>query len=102
MALADRNGLYGVARFHTSAKHNQVKAHIGAEDCSLIVRQQACSPCSGFLISTPMNLRASCCSAHRKLDIRISASSSRVSKCVRLQRLKVQQHSMIWKNFPLV
>jgi error-prone DNA polymerase len=31
MALADRNGLYGVARFHTSAKHNQVKAHIGAE-----------------------------------------------------------------------
>jgi error-prone DNA polymerase len=31
MALTDRNGLYGVARFHTSAKHNQVKAHIGAE-----------------------------------------------------------------------
>jgi error-prone DNA polymerase len=31
MALADRNGLYGVARFHTSAKHNQVRAHIGAE-----------------------------------------------------------------------
>jgi len=31
MALADRNGLYGVARFHTSAKHNQIKAHIGAE-----------------------------------------------------------------------
>jgi error-prone DNA polymerase len=31
MALADRNGLYGVARFHTSAKNNKVKAHIGAE-----------------------------------------------------------------------
>ncbi len=31
MALADRNGLYGVARFHTSATQNQVKAHIGAE-----------------------------------------------------------------------
>jgi error-prone DNA polymerase len=31
MALADRNGLYGVARFHTSARHNQVRAHIGAE-----------------------------------------------------------------------
>ena len=31
MALTDRNGLYGVARFHTSAKNNQVKAHIGAE-----------------------------------------------------------------------
>ena len=31
MALTDRNGLYGVARFHTSAKNNEVKAHIGAE-----------------------------------------------------------------------
>ena len=31
MALADRNGLYGVARFHTSAKQNKVRAHIGAE-----------------------------------------------------------------------
>jgi len=31
LALADRNGLYGAARFHTSAEHNQIKAHIGAE-----------------------------------------------------------------------
>ena len=31
MALADRNGVYGVARFHTTAKRNGVKAHIGAE-----------------------------------------------------------------------
>lgn len=31
MALTDRNGLYGVARFHGSAKNNEVKAHIGAE-----------------------------------------------------------------------
>ena len=31
IALADRNGLYGVARFHTAAKRLQVKAHIGAE-----------------------------------------------------------------------
>src|SRR5258708_24392313 len=31
MAKADRNGLYGAARFHTSAKLNKVKAHIGAE-----------------------------------------------------------------------
>ncbi len=31
MALADRNGLYGVARFHTSAKRQGLKAHIGAE-----------------------------------------------------------------------
>jgi error-prone DNA polymerase len=31
MALLDRNGLYGAARFHTTAKENGVRAHIGAE-----------------------------------------------------------------------
>ncbi len=31
MALLDRNGLYGSARFHSSAKTNGVQAHIGAE-----------------------------------------------------------------------
>src|ERR1700722_3748722 len=31
IALADRNGLYGAARFHTAAKRLQVRAHIGAE-----------------------------------------------------------------------
>jgi error-prone DNA polymerase len=31
MALADRNGLYGIARFHTEAKRCGVQAHIGAE-----------------------------------------------------------------------
>jgi error-prone DNA polymerase len=31
IALLDRNGLYGAARFHTSAKRNGVRAHIGAE-----------------------------------------------------------------------
>ena len=31
MALLDHNGVYGVARFHTSGKRNSVRAHIGAE-----------------------------------------------------------------------
>jgi len=31
LALADRNGLYGAARFHTQAKKAGVKAHVGAE-----------------------------------------------------------------------
>jgi len=31
IALADRNGIYGSARFHTSAKLNKIRAHIGAE-----------------------------------------------------------------------
>src|SRR5260370_30818854 len=31
MALLDRNGVYGTARFHTSAKRNEVHAHVAAE-----------------------------------------------------------------------
>jgi error-prone DNA polymerase len=31
MALLDRNGVYGSARFHTSARRNRVRAHVGAE-----------------------------------------------------------------------
>src|ERR1700752_2110922 len=31
IALLDRKGVYGAARFHTSAKRNNVRAHIGAE-----------------------------------------------------------------------
>ncbi len=31
MALLDRNGVYGSARFHASARRNDVRAHIGAE-----------------------------------------------------------------------
>lgn len=31
IALADRNGLYGAARFHTAGKRSNIRAHIGAE-----------------------------------------------------------------------
>jgi error-prone DNA polymerase len=31
MALLDRNGVYGSARFHTSAQRNGIQAHVGAE-----------------------------------------------------------------------
>ena len=31
IALLDRNGIYGSARFHTSGKRNGIRAHIGAE-----------------------------------------------------------------------
>ncbi len=31
MALLDRNGIYGSARFHASAQRNGIRAHIGAE-----------------------------------------------------------------------
>jgi error-prone DNA polymerase len=31
MALLDHNGIYGAARFHTTAQRNSIRAHIGAE-----------------------------------------------------------------------
>jgi error-prone DNA polymerase len=31
MALLDRDGVYGVPRFHMAAKKNGIKAHIGAQ-----------------------------------------------------------------------
>ena len=31
MALLDRDGVYGAARFHLAAEKNDIKAHIGAE-----------------------------------------------------------------------
>lgn len=31
MALLDRNGIYGSARFHTSAQRNDIRAHVGAD-----------------------------------------------------------------------
>src|SRR5882724_13119327 len=31
MALLDRNGLYGSARFHLITKSNKIKSHVGAE-----------------------------------------------------------------------
>ena len=31
LALLDRNGFYGSARCHTSAKRNHIRAHVGAE-----------------------------------------------------------------------
>src|ERR1700761_8048903 len=31
IALLDHNGVHGAARFHTSAKRNSTRAHIGAE-----------------------------------------------------------------------
>src|SRR5215471_1124233 len=30
VALLDHNGVYGSARFHTSAKRNKIRAHMGA------------------------------------------------------------------------
>ena len=49
MALLDRNGIYGSARFHTSAKTNKVQAHIGAE---VAVSSYGSSPYTAYVVAT--------------------------------------------------
>jgi error-prone DNA polymerase len=44
MALLDRNGFYGSARFHTSAKQNGLRAHVGAEVAVLGLGQRLTPP----------------------------------------------------------
>ncbi len=44
MALADRNGLYGAARFHTEARRHSLQAHIGAEIAVACLGKQLTPP----------------------------------------------------------
>jgi error-prone DNA polymerase len=44
MALLDRNGVYGSARFHTSAERNDIRAHTGAEVAVLDLGRRLTSP----------------------------------------------------------
>ena len=44
IALLDRNGVYGSARFHTSAKQNGLHAHVGAEVAVLELGQRLTPP----------------------------------------------------------
>jgi error-prone DNA polymerase len=53
LALADRNGLYGAARFHTAAKRCGVRAHIGAE-IAVASFGQRLQP-AAWLPHTPLN-----------------------------------------------
>ena len=85
MALLDRNGVYGSARFHTSAKRNDIRAHVGAEIAVSSFGPRLTPP--AWLphqhIPSPRVCR---CSANRAKAIRIFASSSRSSRCARRRK----------------
>ena len=65
MALLDRDGVYGAARFHLAMKKLNLKAHIGAEITSLLPHVPLRGESRHFL-------RVSCC-ALRARDTRTSA-----------------------------
>src|ERR1700755_3583203 len=81
MALLDRNGVYGSARFHTSAKRNKIRAHIGAEVAWDFCRRL--TP-PGWLPHQHLESQhVYRCSANPGRDIKISVSSSRSSSCAK-------------------
>jgi len=81
LALTDRNGLYGAARFHSAAKNcvskanvqSQIKAHIAPRSLFLPSATN-CSYQNGFPTSTLTSHPASPYSALHRLAIRIFAS----------------------------
>jgi error-prone DNA polymerase len=73
MALLDRNGVYGAARFHTLARKHGVRAHVGAEIAVSSLGSGLCLR-HGCRIAMFLKPRVSPCYAPRALAIRISAS----------------------------
>jgi DNA polymerase III alpha subunit len=71
MALLDRNGVYGSARFHTSARRNELRAHVGAE---IAVSSLGSRPRRGCRISTLPNQPVFRCSVRLVKAIRISVA----------------------------
>ena len=82
MALLDRNGLYGSARFHTMAQKLKIKPHVGAE----IAAEGWVSAWplrNGQDINAQQSRCAFRCFVPRERDIRTFASSSRALSCER-------------------
>jgi DNA polymerase III alpha subunit len=72
MALLDRNGVYGSARFHTSAKRNKIQAHIGAE-VGVSSLGQRLTP---RMVATSVQRRTSAIAASLRIPRRLSKSLS--------------------------
>ena len=85
MALLDRNGFYGSARFYTSAKWNDVRAHVGAEiSVSSLVRVSLRR--RGCRTNTSPPVRHTKPDAYRSRSSKLAAPScfvnSRILNCV--------------------
>ena len=91
MALLDRNGVYGSARFHTSAKRKRNSRSCRRGGCRIELRSAA--DASGMAaasasLQNPPRLPLLCEIA--RWATRISASSLRTSRCARQRRAKAR------------
>jgi error-prone DNA polymerase len=82
LALADRNGVYGAARFHTQAKKTGVRAHIGAE---IAVRS------FGNLLTPPAWLPHQCPAEPPRLLLLCASQTGYQNLCQLITRFKMRE-----------
>jgi DNA polymerase III alpha subunit len=88
IALLDRNGFYGSARFHSAAKLKGIKAHVGTE---IAVAERASRQTLHCRISTKRSQCGLRCCVPRARGIKTFVSSSLDSRCARARRPKALQ-----------
>jgi len=97
MALLDRNGIYGAARFHTSARRHGVRAHIGAEIAvsdfgprltppSWLPHQHVAEPCRLPLLCESQTGYQNLCQLVTKFKLREPAKSEGAATLLDLQQ----------------
>ena len=91
MALLDRNGVYGSAD-SIPARNGMTFAPMSERRLRYRALARGSRRRHGCRISTSRNLRGCRCSANRAKAIRISASSSRSSRCARRRSRKARPH----------
>src|SRR5262249_2440147 len=77
MALLDRAGVYGAARFHLAAQNARIKAHIGAE--------VTCESFSPRRLSVPL-----CLHGESRLPLLVATRSGHQNLCRLLTRMKLR------------
>src|SRR5689334_3527765 len=77
MALLDRDGVYGAARFHLAAQNAKIKAHIGAE--------VTCESFSPRRLSVPL-----CLHGESRLPLLVSSRTGYQNLCQLVTRLKLR------------
>lgn len=100
IALLDRNGIYGSARFQSSAKRNDIHAHTGAE-VAVSDFGQRLTPRRGCRTSTLLSRHVCPCFANRGRDTKIYASFLRTSSCGKRPKMRVLLLSMTCGNMHL-
>jgi error-prone DNA polymerase len=82
MALLDRNGVYGSARFHTSAKRNGIHAHVGAE---------IAVACFGDRLTPPAWLPHQCPAEPARLALLCESRAGYQNLCQLVTRFKMRE-----------